>query len=100
GNLTKEEWNTEFLVMINDKTGVYSKLQQLDTITDIIAYTHGEKVYSVYRNTETLLSNYIDLLADPASAFENQEAVFDELIVAYATMRQLLREKLISIRDF
>jgi hypothetical protein len=99
GELTQEEFLTEFQLMLNSEKGVFAKLSESDTMTDILVYIHGDDIYSIFNNYKDLYEEYLKTIYNLSATDEEREKVYDKLVVAGGKFQQVLREKLISIRD-
>ena len=63
----------------------------------MLLYVQGDEIYSVYYSI--LFGEYLNLFGSSTATDKNKEGVFEKLIISAAKVQELMRNKLISIRD-
>jgi hypothetical protein len=100
GVLPMENLRAEMESILGSQTSKLSKLEELDTMTELLAFTFGDEIYSEYENFTRLYGNATAVLLDPHSSSKDEEAVNQQIIRSAGRLRLMMIEKLKSLRDF
>ena len=84
--------------MVNNETGTMKKLSESDTTTDILIYSFGDEYYSVYKNCQILFRKYLSIILESIYSSDADKA-YEEFVIAGSKLQQLLRGKLLALRD-
>jgi hypothetical protein len=101
GEISQGEYRRELILLITGENVSIEKFNIFSAKADVLVYTCGDEIYSTYKDCDKVFLEYLQFINDPTTIHDNdaEERMNDNLIRSYGKLQQMLREKLISIRE-